>query len=268
MGLFVQFYLQESSLFAEPRAGNFLHRHFVKCLPIFKLFIQVLWPAHHVRDLKLWSEVYLGSLGNLSDYPPDTTELLIDAKNSLTKTRSYDDLICVSGHNGSLTRRSSDPNMTADMHAAAAAAGPAIGFNCIGGGVHESTDPSEDGILSEVNENEIGQLCQSATPDGTTGEIRKCDCVSQKNADHIVNVEENTCHCRMAAVTSQHLELKVEDDSVLDPSAVTDKQNKKHLLLVDSGKSIDMVDGKMNMCRNDYMLHSHNLNGFFFVLFK
>ncbi|XP_055708105.1 myotubularin-related protein 4 isoform X4 [Phlebotomus papatasi] len=97
--------------------------------PIYKnpLYIpnrdKVLWPAHNVRDLAVWSEVYLGSLGNqnCADLPPCTSEDDADAKNDesmspMTKTRSYGDLIEAGGTQGGMTRRSSDPNMPVESH--------------------------------------------------------------------------------------------------------------------------------------------------------
>lgn len=77
---------------------------------------KVLWPAHNVRDLALWSEVYLGSLGNQNslDYPPSTADGNQESMSHMIKTRSYGDLITAGGIHGGLTRRSSDPNMTVD----------------------------------------------------------------------------------------------------------------------------------------------------------
>ncbi|XP_055549423.1 myotubularin-related protein 3 isoform X2 [Wyeomyia smithii] len=78
---------------------------------------RVLWPAHSVRDLRLWTEVYLGSWGgnqSSADYPANGDGVSGQELNgSMTKTRSYGDLM--TGINaGGLTRRSSDPNMTVD----------------------------------------------------------------------------------------------------------------------------------------------------------
>lgn len=41
---------------------------------------KVLWPAHNVRDLSLWTEIYLGSLGgnqNCIDFPAYANESLM-----------------------------------------------------------------------------------------------------------------------------------------------------------------------------------------------
>lgn len=78
---------------------------------------RVLWPAHSVRDLRLWTEVYLGSWGgnqSAADYPASGDGVAgQELGGSMTKTRSYGDLM--TGVNaGGLTRRSSDPNMTVD----------------------------------------------------------------------------------------------------------------------------------------------------------
>lgn len=93
--------------------------------PIYKnpLYVpnkeRVLWPAHNVRDLALWSEVYLGSLGNNQnttlDCPSNGNDSNINQNGESTspmiKTRSYGDLI-TGVNQGGLTRRSSDPNMS------------------------------------------------------------------------------------------------------------------------------------------------------------
>lgn len=78
---------------------------------------RVLWPAHSVRDLRLWTEVYLGSWGGnqgSADYPANGDGVAGQELNgSMTKTRSYGDLM-TGVIAGGLTRRSSDPNMTVD----------------------------------------------------------------------------------------------------------------------------------------------------------
>lgn len=78
---------------------------------------RVLWPAHSVRDLRLWTEVYLGSWGgnqSSADYPANGDGVSgQELSGSMTKTRSYGDLM-TGVNSGGLTRRSSDPNMTVD----------------------------------------------------------------------------------------------------------------------------------------------------------
>ncbi|XP_067638890.1 myotubularin-related protein 3 isoform X2 [Eurosta solidaginis] len=73
----------------------------------------VIWPVHHVRDLYLWTDVYLGSLGNQNntDCPNNSNENLQETMSPLIKTRSYGDLISANIIQNGLTRRSSDPNM-------------------------------------------------------------------------------------------------------------------------------------------------------------
>ncbi|XP_075154459.1 uncharacterized protein LOC142228054 isoform X2 [Haematobia irritans] len=78
---------------------------------------KVLWPAHNVRDLSLWTEVYLGSLGgnqNAIDFPNYNNDNLMGSLGSMSKTRSYGDLITAGFIQNSMSRRSSDPNMTVD----------------------------------------------------------------------------------------------------------------------------------------------------------
>lgn len=79
---------------------------------------RVLWPKTNVRDLRLWSEVYLGSMeanfspeegpGSACPGPPE----LNGHTSSMAKTRSYGDLmsadVCHAMYGG---RRSSDPSL-------------------------------------------------------------------------------------------------------------------------------------------------------------
>lgn len=82
---------------------------------------QVLWPSYNVRDLVLWSEVYLGSLETtlgVSDIKQRMT--MIDIENGeneepqgqMTKTRSYGDLIHAQDHLTRLQRRLSDSSIS------------------------------------------------------------------------------------------------------------------------------------------------------------
>lgn len=76
---------------------------------------RVLWPAHSVRDIKLWTDVYLGSWGgnqSSADYPANA-ESMQEHSGSMTKTRSYGDLMKGVSASG-LARRSSDPNMVVE----------------------------------------------------------------------------------------------------------------------------------------------------------
>lgn len=84
---------------------------------------RVLWPAHNIRDLEIWGDVYLGSLRNNQnpiDYPGPGNNARENEINdhdpnmngALVKTRSYDNLFdpAILNCNG-LARRSSDPNI-------------------------------------------------------------------------------------------------------------------------------------------------------------
>uniref|UniRef100_A0A1B0B9Q3 Lateral signaling target protein 2 homolog n=1 Tax=Glossina palpalis gambiensis TaxID=67801 RepID=A0A1B0B9Q3_9MUSC len=79
---------------------------------------KVLWPAYNVRDLSLWTEVYLGSLGgnqNSIDFPSYANDSSLQGSiSSMSKTRSYGDLISAGIIQNGISRRSSDPNMTVD----------------------------------------------------------------------------------------------------------------------------------------------------------
>jgi myotubularin-related protein 3/4 len=73
---------------------------------------KVLWPAHNVRDLSFWNDVYLGSLNNhqSSDDSSNINEVEAPSDKSMTKTRSFDDL--VKEMKSAATRRLSDPNIS------------------------------------------------------------------------------------------------------------------------------------------------------------
>lgn len=81
----------------------------------------MLWPACNVRDLHLWTEVYIGSLetDSNSECMPSAvqqTEQPADEVHSppMTKTRSYGDLMGAAEPCPYPMRRSSDPNITID----------------------------------------------------------------------------------------------------------------------------------------------------------
>ncbi|XP_015125043.1 myotubularin-related protein 3 [Diachasma alloeum] len=79
----------------------------------------VLWPSCNVRDLVLWSEVYLGSM-EISPKPDKQRVSVIDIEpgeneepqGQMTKTRSYGDLIHAQDHVAFLHRRLSDPSIS------------------------------------------------------------------------------------------------------------------------------------------------------------
>ncbi|XP_017154619.1 myotubularin-related protein 4 isoform X2 [Drosophila miranda] len=77
---------------------------------------KVLWPAHSVRFLYFWSDVYLGSLGNKNgtDLPLLSNERQSAHNGSLTKTRSSEDLTTNELGQSTISRRSSDPNLTVE----------------------------------------------------------------------------------------------------------------------------------------------------------
>ena len=72
---------------------------------------KVLWPAHNVRDLAFWKDVYLGSFNHHQSYDETANMEEVEAPKSMTKTRSFDDLVkemkC-----RETSRRLSDPSIT------------------------------------------------------------------------------------------------------------------------------------------------------------
>ncbi|XP_043865506.1 myotubularin-related protein 3 isoform X2 [Drosophila mojavensis] len=79
---------------------------------------KVLWPAHNVRYLHFWSDVYLGNLGNKNgtDLPLQSNERQsVHSVNGATvKTRSTENIATNELSQSTISRRSSDPNLTVD----------------------------------------------------------------------------------------------------------------------------------------------------------
>ncbi|XP_066601319.1 myotubularin-related protein 3 [Prorops nasuta] len=82
---------------------------------------QVLWPKCNVRDLVLWSEVYLGSMESSLEIRDDKQRVAMidieggeneEPQGQMTKTRSYGDLIHAPDHVAYLHRRLSDPSIS------------------------------------------------------------------------------------------------------------------------------------------------------------
>jgi myotubularin-related protein 3/4 len=99
--------------------------------------VQVLWPACNVRDLVLWSKVYLGVVEtNLSQSPSTGASVQqgpgaavlngdcavahhsgpVSSSAPVGKTRSYDDLLAAAEHATQMHRRSSDPSIVLDTY--------------------------------------------------------------------------------------------------------------------------------------------------------
>lgn len=109
----------------------------VKLQAVVSTCIQVLWPSCNVRDLVLWSEVYLGAVETSQPLSPGsgTTAVQQGSVAALNgdhgashhtgpapspapvgKTRSYDDLLAAADHATQMHRRSSDPSITLDTY--------------------------------------------------------------------------------------------------------------------------------------------------------
>ncbi|XP_012062097.1 PREDICTED: myotubularin-related protein 3-like, partial [Atta cephalotes] len=82
---------------------------------------QVLWPSCNVRDLVLWSEVYLGSMESSLGMRDDKQRMTVidieggeneEPQGQMTKTRSYGDLMHAPDHATHLHRRRSDPSIS------------------------------------------------------------------------------------------------------------------------------------------------------------
>ncbi|EDV34820.2 uncharacterized protein Dana_GF19035, isoform B [Drosophila ananassae] len=78
---------------------------------------KVLWPAHSVRFLHFWSDVYLGSLGNKNgiDLPLLSNERPnAHYQDVMAKTRSSENLKTNELGQSTISRRSSDPNLAVE----------------------------------------------------------------------------------------------------------------------------------------------------------
>ncbi|XP_057669078.1 myotubularin-related protein 3 isoform X1 [Diorhabda carinulata] len=78
---------------------------------------RVLWPQYNVRDLHLWSAVYLGTIEencNAEESSNFSVESYESSPNYMTKTRSYGDLINDGENSAYHYRRSSDPSIKCD----------------------------------------------------------------------------------------------------------------------------------------------------------
>lgn len=91
----------------------------------YYMLCQVLWPSCNVRDLVLWSEVYLGSMESslgMRDDKQRVTMIDIEGGESeepqgqMTKTRSYGDLMHAPDHAAYLHRRRSDPSISMEKY--------------------------------------------------------------------------------------------------------------------------------------------------------
>lgn len=209
---------------------------------------QVLWPAHHVRDLVLWSEVYLGSLGSFTDYPPDSNEMLMETKNSLTKTRSYGDLIAAGGLNGGLTRRSSDPNMSVESHNSS--------FGVI---KHPESDASDNSVVNVSVDNAVIAHYASEI-DNMTKELHQEQTLINTNghSNEPATNESQISDSKVSYATSRSY-VPNEPNNIADHTdmvAQMEKENHRN-----PAESIDMVDGGRFGYENPGMLQSVNLNG-------
>ncbi|CAL4122150.1 unnamed protein product [Meganyctiphanes norvegica] len=81
---------------------------------------QVLTSSCHMKDLRLWTSVYMPEMGDVTEDPHTSPNISVGdeeedepaaAAGELVKTKSCDDLLASSGHTAHLQRRSSDPNI-------------------------------------------------------------------------------------------------------------------------------------------------------------
>lgn len=127
---------------------------------------KVLWPAHNVRDLRFWADVYLGSLNNLQN--TDEAANIDDTRNtvevSMTKTRSFDDLL-KEMKNRETPRRLSDPSVITGE------ANLTIPLNIFHEDGDDSSEQANDDNL--VNQNDVDG--NGYTVNGDSNEVDEVD---------------------------------------------------------------------------------------------
>lgn len=168
--------------------------------------------------------------------------MLMETKNSLTKTRSYGDLIAAGGPNGGLTRRSSDPNMSVESH-----------NSSFGVMKHPESDASDNSVINVSIDNAVIAHYASEL-DNMTKELQHDPAVLNGHSNDQATNESQICDSKVSYPTSRSY-VPIEPDHT-ELVAQMEKENHRN-----PAESIDMVDGVRFGYENPGMLQSVNLNG-------
>lgn len=116
---------------------------------------KVLWPAYNVRDLSFWGGIYLGSFNNYQTRE-ETSNIEAPTDKSMTKTRSFDDLVKEMKSRES-SRRLSDPSINMSMFQGEAEED--FNESTMSDNLNKLVIPNADG------EEEVDGLSNGATPE-------------------------------------------------------------------------------------------------------
>lgn len=207
---------------------------------------KVLWPAHNVRDLTLWSEVYLGSLGNQNstDYPTNSTEGSQESKSPMTKTRSYGDLMTAGEPINGLTRRSSDPNMAVESHLMMPI--NISDNNSVSSDLHGSPDIIKN-MFHDTTE-KLNILTNELNQSDEDAEICKINNFNhrenQKNTSYQLDAVEKQTNtdCDISNGTSGNENQFVTNSSLYDTNNIEQYINENSKCIAKSNKDSDTVD--------------------------
>ncbi|WAR04039.1 MTMR3-like protein [Mya arenaria] len=151
---------------------------------------EVLYPAIHMQNLRLWTSVYLSN--NLQSAGPEDSgtqtgqldDATTDPPPSLQKTRSCENLLTGSTEelNTSLSRRRSDPNLAAMDHCDQKLLKDAIGGD---------TSCSSESMKSSDNDRSLAETCDLPLNGVHHGNFHDANEETPKNGDVEENNKEN-----------------------------------------------------------------------------
>ncbi|XP_034951437.1 myotubularin-related protein 3 [Chelonus insularis] len=229
---------------------------------------QVLWPKCNVRDLVLWSEVYLGSMEMSLNKPDKQRVPLIDNENNdkdethgqMTKTRSYGDLIHPQDHAAYLYRRLSDPSISIEKKF------DAITLENVSDKAEgESIDDKINGICEPIKENgsqanhnnnneipnnpSVDSSTDTLIPSSETGVIsdgKNDTCQTSLSQENVAFwVENNTDQAECNHVNHEGSEISETSVPLTSrtPSSICPASPIHQDLVIDNPDSLDDVDG-------------------------
>ncbi|XP_037727167.1 myotubularin-related protein 4 isoform X2 [Drosophila subpulchrella] len=187
---------------------------------------KVLWPAHSVRFLYFWSDVYLGSLGNKNgtDLPLLSNERQTGHNGLMAKTRSSEDLTTNELGQSTISRRSSDPNLTVES----------IVTDCFNANSNSMFD-----IRSETD-NSVSENVQESVKDPKELELDVTDAIESGPCAPRSNHPIPEFHNDQSTASNRDI-LEVESQSQRRSSLVSTQQQ-----IPGSGRPVHVLDHSEN----------------------
>nr|XP_016925295.1 myotubularin-related protein 4 isoform X2 [Drosophila suzukii]XP_016925296.1 myotubularin-related protein 4 isoform X2 [Drosophila suzukii]XP_036676166.1 myotubularin-related protein 4 isoform X2 [Drosophila suzukii] len=187
---------------------------------------KVLWPAHSVRFLYFWSDVYLGSLGNKNgtDLPLLSNERQTGHNGLMAKTRSSEDLTTNELGQSTISRRSSDPNLTVES----------IVTDCFNANSNSMFD-----IRSETD-NSVSENVQESVKDPKELELDVTDAIESGPCGPRSNHPIPEFHNDQSTASNRDI-LEVESQSQRRSSLVSTQQQ-----IPGSGRPVHVLDHSEN----------------------